>query len=76
MPVGTSCTLTVDRDGKRKDFKLVVQDRVKVFWDDPRVVGEAKTVPTANTEEEKPEVSKVVPVRHQRPRPGQTTKRT
>jgi len=61
MPVGTSCTVTVDRDGKRKDFKLVVQDRLKVFWDDPRVVGEVKNVPTANTEEEKPEVvSKVV----------------
>jgi serine protease Do len=60
MPVGTSCTVTVDRDGKRKDFKLVVQDRLKVFWDDPRVVGEVKNVPTANTEEDKPEVSKVV----------------
>jgi len=61
MPVGTTCMLTVDRDGKRKDFKLVVQDRLKVFWDDPRVVGEVKNVPTANAEEEKPEVvSKVV----------------
>jgi serine protease Do len=61
MPVGTPCLLTVDRDGKRKDFKLVVQDRLKVFWDDPRVVGEVKNVPTANTEEERPEtVSKVV----------------
>ena len=61
MPVGTTCMLTVDRDGKRKDFKLVVQDRLKVFWDDPRVVGEVKNVPTSNTEEEKPEVvSKVV----------------
>jgi serine protease Do len=61
MPVGTACTLTVDRDGKRKDFKLVVQDRLKVFWDDPRVVGEVKNVPTSNTEEERPEtVSKVV----------------
>jgi serine protease Do len=60
MPVGTPCLLTVDRDGKRKDFKLVVQDRLKVFWDDPRVAGEVKNVPTAN-EEEKPElVSKVV----------------
>jgi serine protease Do len=61
MPVGTGCMLTVDRDGKRRDFKLVVQDRLKVFWDDPRVVGEVKNVPTANTEEERPEtVSKVV----------------
>jgi serine protease Do len=60
MPVGTACLLTVDRDGKRMDFKLVVMDRLKVFWDDPRVVGEVKNIPTANTEEEKPEVSKLV----------------
>jgi len=60
MPVGTSCLLTVDRDGKRMDFKLVVMDRLKVFWDDPRVVGEVKNIPTANTEEDKPEVSKLV----------------
>jgi len=60
MPVGTSCVLDVDRDGKKMDFKLVVMDRLKVFWDDPRVVGEVKNIPTANTEEEKPEVSKLV----------------
>jgi serine protease Do len=60
MPVGTNCLLTVDRDGKRMDFKLVVMDRLKVFWDDPRVVGEVKNIPTANTEEEKPEVTKLV----------------
>ena len=60
LPVGTPCTLTVDRDGKKMDFKLVVQDRVKVFWDDPRVAGEAKTIPTANTDEEKPETTKLV----------------
>jgi serine protease Do len=59
MPVGTPCTLTVDRDGKKMEFKLVVQDRLKVFWDDPRVVGEVKSVPTSNTEE-KAEVSKLV----------------
>ena len=60
LPVGTPCTLTVDRDGKKMDFKLVVQDRVKVFWDDPRVAGEAKAVPTLSTDEEKPEVTKLV----------------
>jgi serine protease Do len=61
MPVGTPCVLSVDRDGKKMDFKLAVQDRLKVFWDDPRVAGEVKSVPTSNTEEEKPEVvSKVV----------------
>jgi serine protease Do len=59
-PVGSSCLLTVDRDGKKMDFKLVVQDRLKVFWDDPRVAGEVKAMPTADTDSEKPEVSKLV----------------
>ncbi len=60
MPVGTSTVLTVDRDGKKMDFKLVVQDRVKVFWDDPRVAGEVSKIPTANTDDEKAEVTKLV----------------
>ncbi len=60
MPVGTSCVMTVDRDGKKMNFKLVVQDRLKVFWDDPRVVGEVKNIPTSNTDEDKPEASKLV----------------
>jgi D-sedoheptulose 7-phosphate isomerase len=33
-------TLNVDRDGKKMDFKLTIQDRTKVFSDDPRVVKE------------------------------------
>src|SRR5579864_5937084 len=40
LPVGSQATLDVDRDGKKMDFKLVIQDRTKVFADDPRVVGE------------------------------------
>jgi serine protease Do len=40
MPVGTQTSLTVDRNGKKMDFKLTIQDRTKVFSDDPRVVGE------------------------------------
>jgi serine protease Do len=40
MPVGTQAALTVDRNGKKMDFKLTIQDRTKVFSDDPRVVGE------------------------------------
>jgi serine protease Do len=60
MPVGTTCLLTVDRDGKKMDFKLVVMDRLKVFWDDPRVVGEVKNIPTADSGDSKPEVSKLV----------------
>ena len=40
MPVGTPALLSVDRDGKKMDFKLAVEDRMKVFADDPRVVGQ------------------------------------
>lgn len=40
LPIGSQATLHVDRDGKQMDFKLTIQDRTKVFSDDPRVVGE------------------------------------
>ena len=40
MPVGTSAEIGVDRDGKKMAFRLVVEDRLKVFADDPRVAGE------------------------------------
>ena len=40
LPVGSQATLSVDRDGKKMDFKLAIQDRTKVFADDPRIVGE------------------------------------
>jgi serine protease Do len=43
MPVGTSTTLNVDRDGKKMEFRIVVEDRLKVFADDPRVAGENVT---------------------------------
>jgi serine protease Do len=40
MPVGTQAMLNVDRDGKKMDFKVTVLDRMEVFKDDTRVVGE------------------------------------
>ena len=40
LPVGTQATLSIDRNGKKMDVKLTIQDRTKVFSDDPRVVGE------------------------------------
>jgi serine protease Do len=40
LPVGTTATINVDRDGKKMDFKLTIQDRTKVFATNPRVVGE------------------------------------
>jgi serine protease Do len=35
-PIGTPVTLTVDRDGKKMDFKVTIMDRAEVFKDDPR----------------------------------------
>ncbi len=38
-PVGTQITLNVDRDGKKMDIKLSVQDRVQVYSDTPSIAG-------------------------------------
>lgn len=38
-PVGTAVNLTVDRDGKKIDFQVTIEDRAQVFKDDPRVNG-------------------------------------
>jgi serine protease Do len=40
-PVGNSLTLTVDRDGKKMDLKVVTQDRMELFKDEPDIVGQA-----------------------------------
>ncbi len=34
-PVGTAINLTVDRDGKKMDFKVTIMDRAEVFKDRP-----------------------------------------
>jgi serine protease Do len=39
-PVGSSLTLTVDRDSKKQDFKVVTQDRKKLYADRTDIVGE------------------------------------
>ena len=52
MPVGTPATLSVDRDGKKMDFKLTIQDRSKVFAGDPRVVGEKAAPESGSGKEE------------------------
>jgi serine protease Do len=41
MPVGSQATLNIDRDGKKLNLVVTIQDRTKVFSDDPRVVGES-----------------------------------
>jgi serine protease Do len=38
-PVGTPVVLNVDRDGKKMDLKVVIADRMKVYADDPNIVG-------------------------------------
>ena len=43
MAVGTATTVNVDRDGKKLDLKLSIEDRAKVFASDPRVGGEKAT---------------------------------
>ncbi len=35
-PIGTEVAVTVDRAGKKMDFKLAIADREEVFKDDPR----------------------------------------
>jgi len=53
MAVGTPVVVNVDRDGKKMDFKLVVQDRMEVYKDDPRVAGvhvQPEPVPAKNGE--------------------------
>jgi serine protease Do len=39
-PVGDGLTLTVDREGKKMDFKVITQDRQQLYKDQPDVVGE------------------------------------
>ena len=40
LPVGTPASLTVDRDGKKLDLRLTIEDRMVVFKDQPEIVGE------------------------------------
>lgn len=63
IPVGTPASLTVDRDGKKMEIKLTIQDRAKVFSDDPRVVGEVAPSDTAPGKEESTQVKFGISVR-------------
>ncbi len=46
LPVGTVAMLTVDRDGKKLDLKVTIEDRMVVFADRPEIAGE-NAVPEA-----------------------------
>ena len=39
-PVGGQLAVSVDRDGKKMDFKIVTQDRKELYADQPEIVGE------------------------------------
>src|SRR5712671_6626940 len=63
IPVGTAASLTVDRDGKKMDMRLTIQDRAKVFSDDPRVVGEIAPSENGPGKEESTQVKFGISVR-------------
>ncbi|HTS46957.1 MAG TPA: Do family serine endopeptidase [Bryobacteraceae bacterium] len=52
-PVGTTVGLTVDRDGKKMDFKVTIMDRAEVFKDRPEFAELQQQQPAAD--EPKPE---------------------
>jgi len=53
MPIGTPVTLNLDRDGKKMDVKVTVQDRMDVYADQPDIAGTKRT--PAAEEPAKPE---------------------
>ena len=55
LPVGSQVTLNADRDGKKMDFKVTIQDRMELWADRTDVVGR-KPTPTS-TETPKPETT-------------------
>ncbi|HXP84664.1 MAG TPA: Do family serine endopeptidase [Bryobacteraceae bacterium] len=55
MPIGTVAKIEADRDGKKMEFNVTIRDRMEVFKDDVRVVGE--NTPPEDTS--KPEASNV-----------------
>jgi serine protease Do len=45
MPIGSTPSITVDRNGKQMDFKVAVGERSKVWENEPQV-GESRPVPS------------------------------
>ena len=45
-PIGQSLKVTVDREGKKLDLNVTVEDREEVFKDDPRFASRRKDLPT------------------------------
>jgi len=41
LPIGSQATLNVDRDSKKMDFKVTIQDRLELYKGNPEIVGES-----------------------------------
>jgi len=54
-PIGNSVNLTIDRDGKKMDFKVTIMDRAEVFKDDPRFADLRPQPPEETTKTEAPQ---------------------
>ncbi len=63
IAVGSPISITVDRDSKKMEMKLTIQDRAKVFSDDPRVVGESAVPGSAPGKEEAAQVKFGISIR-------------
>jgi serine protease Do len=52
MPIGSIANITVDRNGKREDFKVAIGERAQVWKDEPQVTQydpkEGSALPTSN----------------------------
>jgi len=67
MSVGAQATLNIDRDGKKRDIVVTIQDRTKVFSDDPRVVGENAAPNGGATQPESTQVKFGISIRQAAP---------
>ena len=51
LPIGTQVTLNCDRDGKKVDFKVTIQDRMELWADRAEVVGHRPNPPETSKPE-------------------------
>lgn len=50
LPIGSQALFTVDRNGKRLDFKVAIEERARVWKDDPRIAEDSPlTTPTSKS---------------------------
>jgi serine protease Do len=60
-PVGNPLTLTVDRDGKKMDFKVVTQDRMELYSDRSDIVSKTFAPETGKSETGNPVKFGIIP---------------